>query len=54
MRSILIHMGAGVHTVTVNDGEQEVVFDMNQMTKKQRSEFHREFMAAWRASQGVV
>jgi hypothetical protein len=46
-----IHMGASSWTVTVRDANgQPVVFDLYNMSKDQRRQFHREFMKAYRAA----
>jgi len=38
-------MGANQHTVTV---EKHTKYDLNNMSRKERSTFHREFMNAFR------
>ncbi len=49
--NVTIHMGASINTVTVraSDGPP-ILFDRNKMDKKENSEFHREFMNAFRGS----
>ena len=43
--SVVVHMGANQHTVTV---EKHTTYDLNNMSRKERSTFHREFMNAFR------
>jgi len=49
--NVVIRMGAAEWTVKVRNNDQYVLFDLRAMDKKQRSNFHREFMNAFRASQ---
>lgn len=49
--SVTIRMGAAHNTVTVRSADgTPVVFNRNKMSKKDNSEFHREFMNAFRKS----
>jgi hypothetical protein len=48
--NIIIKMGAPRWEVQVRVGNEYVSFDMRKMTGKQKSEFHREFMNAFRES----
>lgn len=43
MRSIVIHMGATRHTITVTEGGKTEVFDINAMDKHQRGRFFAAF-----------
>ena len=48
---IIIRMGAAHWDARVKDKDGNVItFDFRTMDKKQRSNFHREFMNAFRAS----
>jgi hypothetical protein len=47
--NIIIRMGAANWDARVRSGDTYVRFDFRAMDKKQRSEFHRELMNAYRA-----
>lgn len=49
--NITIRMGAAHNSVTVRGADgKPVVFNRNEMSKKENSDFHREFMNAFRHS----
>lgn len=49
--NVKIRMGAAHNSVTVRAADgSAVVFDRNTMSKKENSDFHREFMNAFRKS----
>ena len=49
--NITIRMGAAHNSVTVRSADgTPVIFDRNTMSKKENSDFHREFMNAFRKS----
>jgi hypothetical protein len=48
--NIIIRMGAANWDAQVRKDNTYVRFDFRTMTKRERSDFHREFMNAYRAS----
>jgi hypothetical protein len=48
--TVTIRMGAPYWDATINHNDTKLHFNFRQMAKRDRSDFHREFMNAFRAT----